>query len=116
MVMKAVSFLILVVLILLALSSGIPKILLMEQEINFFGKYGLSGPTLIAFGFAQFLGGFLMIFANTRFAGAAIVAATFLVSLALLLVEGNIPLSIVTGIATVLLALVMKQNWRPNRD
>ena len=108
--MKIVTAIILVILVLLAVSSGATKILLMEQEVGFFGKYGFSNPLLMAFGFAQVLGGLLMIFPRTRFIGASIVAATFLVSLALLLIEGNIPLSIITGVATLLLAAVIKQN------
>lgn len=111
--MKAVSTIILVILVLLAVSSGVTKILLMEQDVNFFGKYGFSDPMLIAFGFAQLLGGLLMVIAKTRFAGAAIVAITFLSSFAMLLLEGNIPVSIVTGIALLLLGVVMKQSWRP---
>ena len=56
-------------------------------------------------------GGVLLVFSRTRFVGAAIVAVTFLVSLVVLLMDGNIPVSIVTAIATVLLGAVMKQSW-----
>ena len=108
--MKIVTTIILVVLVLLAVASGVAKMLLMEQDVNFFGKYGFSNPMLIAFGLAQVLGGLLMVFPKTRFIGALVVTATFLVSLALLLMDGNIPVSIVTGVATLLLALVIKQN------
>jgi hypothetical protein len=111
--MKAFSVMILVILTLLAVSSGIAKILLMQQDVDFFGKYGFSDPILIAFGSLQLLGGLLLVFTKTRFFGAAIVALTFLVSLALLLLEGNIPLSIITLVATLLLGVVMKQSWRP---
>ena len=111
--MKAVSTLILVILTLLAVSSGITKILLMQQDVDFFGKYGFSDPILIGFGLVQLLGGLLLVFTKTRFAGAAIVAVTFLVSLVLLLIEGNIPVSIITLVATLLLGVVMKQSWRP---
>ena len=52
-----------------------------------------------------------MPFEKTRFAGAAIVAITFLVSLVLLLLEGSIAVSIVTLVATLLLGMVMKQSW-----
>ena len=110
--MKAVSAIIVVILILLALASGVAKILLMEQDVNFFGKYGISGGMLIAFGFVQVLGGLLMTLAKTRFTGAAIVAITFLASLVMLLLDGNIPVSIVTGIALLLLGAVMTQSWR----
>jgi hypothetical protein len=66
---------------------------------------------LIAFGSIQLIGGILMPFRKTRFVGAAIVAITFLVSLVLLLMDGNIPVSIVTAVATLLLGIVMKQSW-----
>ena len=111
--MKAVSIIILAILTLLAVLSGITKILLMQQDVDFFGKYGFSGPILIAFGLVQLLGGLLLVFTKTRFVGAANVAVTFLVSLAMLLMDGNIPASIITLVATLLLGVVMKQSWHP---
>ena len=109
--MKTVSIIILAILTSLAVLSGITKILLMQQDVDFFGKYGFSGPTLIAFGLVQLLGGLLLVFTKTRFVGAAIVAVTFLVSLAMLLMDGNIPASIITLVAILLLGAVMKQSW-----
>lgn len=111
--MKAVSTIILVVLILLAVSSGITKILLIQQDVDFFGKYGFSNPILVIYGCVQLIGGLLMVFARTRFVGAAIVAVTFLISLVVIALEGNIPVGVVTLIATMLLGVVMKQSWRP---
>jgi hypothetical protein len=111
--MKAVSTIILAILILLAVSSGITKILLMQQDVNFFGKYGFSNPILIAYGLVQLIGGLLLVFTITRFVGATIVAITFLISLVMLLMEGNIPVSIATVIATLLLGVIMKQSWQP---
>ncbi len=110
--MKIVSTIILVVLILLAVSSGITKIALMPQDVEFFGKYGFSSSILFAFGLVQIIGGVLMVSGRTRFGGAAIVATTFLISLALLLMEGNLPVSIVTVVATLLLGVIMKQSWK----
>ena len=109
--MKHVATVILILLTLLAVASGVTKITLMQQDVEFFGKYGFSEPLLIAFGAVQLIGGIMMLFTKTRFPGAAIVAITFLVSLLLLLLEGNIPVSIVTAIATLLLGMVMKQSW-----
>ena len=43
------------------------------------------------------LGGVLLPFRKTRFAGAVIVAITFIVSLVVLLMDGNIPVSLVTA-------------------
>lgn len=114
--MKAVSIIVLTLLTLLAVASGTAKILLLQQEVDFFGKYGVSDLVLIVFGSVQLLGGLLLITASTRFVGAAVVAATFLVSLVMLLMDGNIPASIATAVATLLLAAVMKQNWKPNAN
>lgn len=112
--MKIVSIVILVILVLLAVSSGTAKLLLMEQEVNFFIGSGFTRSTLMMFGFVQVLGGLLMVFAKTRFVGAAIVAITFLVSLVMLVSAGNLPVSIVTAIAILLLGVVMKKSWRTN--
>lgn len=111
--MKVISTLILVILTLLSVSAGISKIVLLEQDVEFFGKFGFSDPALIGFGLAQLLGGLLLISIRTRFIGAAVVGVTFLVSLALLLVDGNLPISIITAVATLLLGIVMKQSWKP---
>ena len=110
--MKIASTIILVLLVLLAIASGISKIALTPQEVEFFGKYGFSNAILVAFGAIQLTGGVLLPFRKTRFAGAAIVAITFLLSLVLLLLEGDIPVSIVTLVALLLLGMVMKQSWR----
>lgn len=109
--MKIAFSMLLVVLTVLAVLSGITKIALMPNEVEFFGQFGFSSPMLIAFGAAQLIGGSLLPWKKTRFAGAAVVALTFLVSLAVLLIDGNIPISIVTAIATILLLVVMKLSW-----
>lgn len=109
--MKIVSAIVLILLVLLAISSGAAKITLMQQDVDFFGKYGFSNPILIAFGATQLIGGVLLPYSKTRFAGAAIVAITFLVSLVLLMIEGNIPVSIATVAATLLSGVIMKQSW-----
>jgi hypothetical protein len=83
----------------------------MPEDVEFFGRYGFSNPMLVAFGSIQLIGGIFMPFPRTRFIGAAIVAITFLVSLVLLLMDGNIPVSIVTAVATLLLGIVMKRSW-----
>ncbi len=111
--MKVVSIAVLTILVLLAVSSGVAKILLMQQDVEFFGKYGFSSPMLIGFGLTQLVGGLLLVFPGTRLVGAAVVAVTFLISLVLLLIEGNIPVSIITAVATLLLGVVIKQSWRP---
>jgi len=111
--MKIASTLIVVVLIFLAVFSGIAKIVLFHEDVEFFSRYGFSSSMLMAFGAAQVLGGVLLPFRKTRFLGAAVVAVTFLVSFVLLLMDGKVSMSIVAAVATLLLGLVMKRSWKP---
>lgn len=110
--MKIVFAVILTLLTLLAISSGITKVMLLPQDVDFFGRYGFSNPIIIAFGAAQLIGGILLPFNKTRFVGASIVAITFLVSLVVLIMDGNVPVSIVTFVMTLLLGVVMKRSWK----
>ena len=110
--MKIVFIVILAVLVFLAVSSGITKIVLMQQDVDFFGKYGFTNPILVAYGTVQLIGGISLVFKKTRFVGAIVVAATFLVSLVVLLMDGNIAVSIATIVATLLLGVVASQSWK----
>ena len=114
--MKIAFKVILGVLVLLAISSGVTKIMLMPQEIEFFGKYGFNDIMLIIFGVVQVIGGAAMIMPKFRTYGASAVIVTFGISLILLIVEGNYPVSGVTLIAMALLALVIKQNHITSRS
>lgn len=114
--MKMFLSIVLVLLTALAALSGIAKIALMPNEVEFFGRYGFSSSMLIAFGSSQLIGGVLLPWKRTRFAGAALVAITFLVSLAMLLMDGNIPASIATAIATILLFVIMKLSWMAQKQ
>lgn len=109
--MKIAFSILLVLLTALAVLSGVTKIILMPNEVEFFSQYGFSNPMLIAFGAVQLVGGILLPWKKTRFAGATLVTLTFLVSLAILLKDGNMPVSIVTAIVTILLFVVMKLSW-----
>lgn len=110
--MKIAFTIVLMLLTVLAVSSGIAKLMLIQQDVDFFGRYGFSNAGLMAFGTAQLIGGVLMPFKQSRFVGAAVVAITFLVSLVLLLIDGNISVSLATLLMTLLLGVVMKQSWK----
>lgn len=109
--MKTVSTIILVILIFLAVSAGVTKVALMQQDVDFFGKYGFSDKILIAYGLVQLIGGVMLAFNKTRSVGAAVVAITFLISLVVLLKDGNIPVSIATVVATLFSGVIMKRSW-----
>lgn len=110
--MKIIFYIVLVVLVLLAVLSGTSKILLMSQDVEFFGKYGFSDFALIVFGLVQLVGGILIAIPKTRSVGALLVATTFLVSAVLLVLSGNIPIGLVTLLFVGLLGFVVKYNSR----
>jgi len=110
--MKLFLKIILIISIFLAVTSGITKIILMPQDVEFFGKYGFTNLMLIVFGATQLIGGILLAIEKTRFAGAALIAITFLISAALLILDNNIPVAIITLVVTGLLGMLMKQSFK----
>ena len=107
--MKIFTTIVLVILVFLAASSGITKVMLMPQDVEFFGPYGFTDPILIGFGIAQLLGGILLAIPKTRITGAIIVVITFLISAAVLVMAGNMPVAIITLVCTLLLGFIIKQ-------
>ena len=110
--MKILFNVILAVLVFLAVSAGITKIMLMQQDVEFFGKYGFTNPILIIYGVVQLLGGILLALPKTRIIGAIIVAITFLISAVILIMENNIPVTIITLISVFLLGLIIKRSLK----
>ena len=108
--MKIFLNLVIVILTFLALSSGVTKVLLMQQEIEFFGGSGFTNPIIVSFGIVQILGGVLLAIQRTRILGSAVVAVTFLISAVLLAKAGNIPVAVVTTVCIALLGLVIQQS------
>jgi len=108
--MKIFYWLILAVLVFLAISAGGTKVMLMQQDVEFFGRYGFTNTMLIVFGVAQLLGGVLLIWLKTRAVGAIIVAITFLVSAVILVFAGSYPLAIVTAICVSALGYIVRQS------
>jgi len=108
--MKVFFYVVLVILVFLATSSGVAKTMLMQQDVDFFGQYGFTNPMLVTFGIAQLLGGILLAIPKTRVVGAAIVAITFLISAVMLIMASKIPLAIITLVCILLLGFIVKQS------
>ena len=108
--MKAAYYVLLAILALLALSSGITKILLMDQDVAFFGPYGFTEVLLRLYGLVQIVGGILLLVPKTRTIGAIVVAVTFLVSLVVLVLAGKFGIAIVTVVAILALVFVARQS------
>ncbi|MGH1543812.1 MAG: DoxX family protein [Arenicella sp.] len=110
--MKIAFNMILALLVFLAVSSGVTKIMLMPQDVEFFGEYGFTNPILMGFGLIQLVGGILLIIPRTRFWGALMVTITFLISAIILIISGNLALTLVTLFVLSLLLIVMKQSFK----
>ena len=106
--MKYIPTVILYILVFLAVSSGITKIMLMPQDVDFFGQYGFTNPLLMLFGAIQLASGVMLIFQKTRIAGAAIVAVTFAISAVVLILAGSVPATIATLVALALLGWTIR--------
>jgi len=94
--------------VFLAISSGITKITLMQQDVEFFGKYGFTNPILLVFGTTQLIGGVLLVLQKFRVIGAIFVAITFLISAILLVMDNNIPVTIITLVCVLLLGFIIR--------
>ena len=91
------------------------KIMLMPQDVDFFGQYGFTNPILIAFGVSQLIGGVLLAVPRTRIVGAVILGVTFLISAVVLGMAGNIPVTVVTLLCVFLLGFVVRQSLQTLR-
>jgi putative oxidoreductase len=106
--LKIVLYVIVAILAFLAISSGITKIMLMPRDVEFFGAYGFTDAILFSYGTVQLLGGVLFVWPRTRTIGAIVVAITFMVSAVVLILEGNIPVTIITIASVFLLGVAVK--------
>jgi hypothetical protein len=104
--MNLVRLIVIAILALLAAFSGATKIMLMEQEVAFFGSFGFTHPMLIAFGIAQLVGSLMLIARSTRLYGALLIAASFAISAGLLLMAGSLAAATITLIAIGALAWI----------
>ena len=86
----------LTIMVLLASASGIAKIMLMPQEVAFFGAFGFSNNLLISFGLLQVFGAVLLLLPKGRNFGLLLVALTFVISAVVLLAAGKVIMAVVT--------------------
>ena len=113
--MKILHTLILIILVFLAITSGVTKVLLMQQDVDFFGAYGFNNTHLIMFGTIQILSGIALVFKKSRVVGAIVLAATFVISAVVLAISGNIPVTVITLVFVGLLGLVVHNTISSNR-
>ena len=107
--MKILMNVVLVILGVLAVSSGISKIMLMPQEVEFFGLYGFTNSLLVIFGFCQLISGVLLLVPKVRMVAAIVVGISFLISAVVLVIAGKVLMSLMTLVSVLLLVVVVKK-------
>lgn len=111
--MKVLYYVATLIIVLLAVSSGIAKIMLVEQEVSTFGQVGFSNPLLIAFGCTQLIGAILFLMPKLKKIGGCILGITFLTSAIVLFLLNNVVLGVIT---LVVLGVIYQTSFRiPHR-
>ena len=78
------------------------------EEMEFFQGVGFSENLLVLFGATQLIGGALLIFRQTRTAGATIVAVTFCISTIAIFMAGNIGFGFFSILPILMAGIVIK--------
>ena len=103
----------LVLVTVLSIAAGIPKIMQIPNEVGFFETVGLGANSVVVFGLLQLAGGLLLVSQKTRMWGASVVALMFLGSAAMLLLTGAIAFGFVSVLPVLMAAIVIKESgWR----
>lgn len=112
--MTTVNKVFLVLLVLISLGAGIPKIVQMPQELQFLAHLGFSAIAVTILGVIQFSGGILLLVPRTRLVGAVLAVLGLLVSAIALLKGGNSGMGLISfipvaiGIAVIIVNLPLK--------
>ena len=100
----------LVLVTVLTIAAGIPKIMRIPAEVNFFQDAGLGETALLVFGLFQMTGGILLIFRKTRSWGAIQVALSFLLSAVMVFMSGQIMFGLVSLVPILMTGMVLKNS------
>jgi len=106
--MRIVKIIFLVIVVLLGLGSGTSKVMLLPDEVAFFGKTGLTEVGIQIFGAIQIIGSLMLPLKKGRFLGSLILIVTFLFSTVLILMSGNISFGIFSILPIALIILLLK--------
>ncbi len=112
--MKIFKIIILVLLILLGISSGTAKIMLIPGEMEFFQGAGFSKTLIVLFGITQLIGGILLVFKKVRKQGAIIIAITFCISTVFIFLSGKIAFGFFSILPILLAGIIVKGNVKFN--
>ena len=108
-IIKMLKKIILFVLIALGTISGIMKMLLIPEEVEFFTRAGLNETLIFLIGFSQLTGSILIFFKKPRKAGAFILAVTFGISTFLIFISGKIIFGFISFLPILMTFFIIKE-------
>lgn len=100
----------LVAILLLALASGIAKIMLIPEELAFFQKMGLTETAITVVGVFQIMSAVLILITRFRKIGATVLGVTFILSTILIFLNGDIIFGLVSILPIILIFFFIKPN------
>ncbi|MCK7595462.1 hypothetical protein [Pseudomarimonas salicorniae] len=114
--MRIFKAVLLVLLVLLNLAAGIPKILQMPQELEFLAHLGLSPIAVSILGVIQFSGGGLLVLSKTRVVGAASGLIALVVSAIALFIAGSAGMGLLTLLPAAIAAFFVFDEFTKGSD
>ena len=110
--MKYLKITNLIILVLLGVGAGIPKLMKMPQELTFLQSIGMKEVHVVLLGVFQLLSGVLLIFPKTRLIAAIVLAITLTVSAVALFFGGNTAFALVSVIPIILAGILIAGQLR----
>lgn len=113
--MKIFMKVLLVLMSLLSIAAGIPKIMKMPNEMEFLQGVGFAPNMVVSLGLAQVIAGVLFILPKTRLFGGILVALTLAVSAATLFMAGKTNFGLFSILPIVLTGIVIIDNIKSKK-
>ena len=104
--MKLFTAIILVLLAVLSIAAGIPKLLEMPQEVDLLHNIGFGGLLVPFLGVVQVIGGVLFVWPKARMVGSTLVFAGFAISCLAVFISGNVAFALLSVVPPVLTVVV----------
>ena len=111
--MRRLKTFILILLVLLNVAAGIPKILQMPQELGFLQAIGLNGTMVSILGLIQVTAGILLVFPKVRLLGSILAAVALAISTAAIFATGNTLFGFVSVLPILLLGVIVIDTMKP---
>jgi uncharacterized membrane protein YphA (DoxX/SURF4 family) len=107
---KILNILLIAIITLLSIAAGFAKVMETPQEVEFLQSFGFNTTQIIVYGFVQIGGGVLLALPKTIRWGALITILAFLLSSALIIIDGDLMFGLISLVPVLLTALIYWQS------